>query len=515
MPFNGIATSLVDIKCHEGFKCVSAVDVFGRNHNYEYKGLLNGSPVPIRFRGSFEEGCPARGEMTPAGDCRDFGKGPLGFCWSKDRYESGPTSPCKDPSMCMCVKAADNGTSTHTSATKAAITHKVSESVQGAELQTRTYWTQPEAQCEECASHNCSRESCNKCHNCEYGTKTSMGRTAKGCYDRDYGVARRDRVAATDGRKYLFKDMDGLDSTQEEQKLVVIPHFPLWDPGDARMDTEVVGQEGDPSNNLQFPYQSRREPLSREAWIDAYKQAAPRIQRVLDMQADNVKEWGPKANDIDCTQDIQGRVEKIRLFRRECRKHQGLVDKLAPDTPFESNVPDGSGGFIPVKCEKGGQGMCQSLNCYSDDADLIKGITQMHERAKTCRVAMGILVAEEEQNGPVSPEAEITARTGGRLEVALPPPGVKFKEGAGQAAMPVDVGLALWAAAGAMSTARRNFVAAAFPTAEVAGKGRPLPSRGGTAGHGTASQSRRVDRTSDVLHDFLCPRDVGALLATF
>ena len=49
-------------------------------------------------------------------------------------------------------------------------------------------------------------------------------------------------------------------------------------------------------------------PDNAQAWVDAYKQAAPRIQRVLDSTADNVKEWGPKANDIDCTQDIEGQA---------------------------------------------------------------------------------------------------------------------------------------------------------------------------------------------------------------
>jgi len=424
----------------------------------------------------------------------------------------------------MCVKDSNNGTGTHPIpgpvGTKKEMANKSSEVQFGSELVTKNFLVQPEASCEECSSHNCDRAACNKCGNCEYGTKTIMGRTAKGCYDRDSGVARRARVTATDGRKYLFSGMDGLDSTQEEQKLVVIPHFPIWDPGDQRMAGEEGGAEGHAAQNLVFPYQSRREPLSREAWVDNYKQAAPRIQRVMDVQAENVKEWGPKANDIDCTQDIRGRISKIRLIRRECKKHQQLVFNIAPNTPFESNVPDGQGGFIPVKCQMGGQGMCQALNCYSDDADLIKGITQMNERAKTCRASMGILVEEEEQNGAIGEEAEISARTGGRLEVALPPPGVSFKEGKGQAkasAMPVEPGLALWAAAGAISAARQSFVAAAFPTAAIGPGGELPPSRGTTsAGYpGVARQRRRGARAPESLGDFLCPHSdgVGALQA--
>merc|ERR1712178_259820 len=169
--------------------------------------------------------------------------------------------------------------------------------------------------------------------------------------------------------------------------------------------------------------------MGREGWIDAYKEAAPRIQNIMDTQVASVVQWGPKANNIDCTQDIRGRVRKINVMRRECKKMQELEQMLAPKTPFESNVPDDKGAFIPVKCVMGGQGMCQALNCYSDDADLLRGITLLRSRAKVCQKALGILVEEEERNGPIGDEAEVSARTGGRLEVPLPPPGVEFQEG--------------------------------------------------------------------------------------
>merc|ERR1712216_628924 len=141
----------------------------------------------------------------------------------------------------------------------------------------------------------------------------------------------------------------------------------------------------------------------------------------------NVKEWGPKANDIDCTQDIQGRLTKMKAMRRECKNHQALEHSLGPNTPFENQVPDGKGGFTAVNCIMGGQGMCKKLHCYSDDPDLEKGIAQLTERAKTCRSSMDILAKEEEANGPVGEEAQVTARAGGEPH---------------SAAVPVDVGLA-------------------------------------------------------------------------
>lgn len=504
-------TSLVDLKCHEGFRCISAVDIFGRSHDGDYTGYVTGQTTPARFRGAYEDGCPARGQMTPAGDCRDFGKGPVGFCFSKDRYESGPDSPCKDPSMCMCVKNADNGTAVQSakdSLAKQEVSNKASESVQGIELQTKKFWIQPPPDCAECAVHNCSRDACNTCGNCEYGTKLIMGRQSKGCFDRDFGESRKERILSKEGRKYLFKGMEGRDGVQKEEKLVVIPHYPLWDPGDARMNGEPGGAEDEPSHLLRFPYQSRREPLSREAWIESYKKAAPRIQRTLDVAVENVKEWGPKANDIECMQDIEGRLTKINLFRRECRKHQDLGMSLAPYTPFKSDVPDVkpdgtlTGAFHKVKCSMGGQGMCENLNCYSDDVDLLKGIAQIGERERTCRAAMGLLVHEEETNGPVGEEAEVSARTGGRLEVALPPPGVTFEEGAAHpASMPVDIGLALWSAAGAVAAAKWNF----FPTATASNCERSQ------CHPGVARKGRRTAMALEVLGDFLRTEGVGAL----
>merc|ERR1712224_887484 len=128
--------------------------------------------------------------------------------------------------------------------------------------------------CEDCSQHNCNMSACNRCSNCEYGTKTFLGRTAKGCYFRDSGISRDQRVKSEKGRKYLFEGMEGLEGKQQLQKLVVIPHYPLWDPGSKRMMTEVGGSPNHPANELKFAYEDRREPLSREGWIDGYKQAA-------------------------------------------------------------------------------------------------------------------------------------------------------------------------------------------------------------------------------------------------
>jgi len=473
-------SAFVDIRCHEGFHCISAVDVYGINHDGKYMGLPVGTSVPIRYRGAYEEGCPARGEMTASGDCRDFGKGPVNHCWSDSRYESGPKSPCKDPTMCMCVKNGPNGTSVQQQGDKE-IPDKSNEAVMGSDLNSKTFLVQPEPTCQECSALNCDRTACNACKNCEYGTKTLAGRTSTGCYDIDSGSAMKDRKnKSKNGRMYLYDGMEGLSSKQTEQDFVVIPHYKLWRPNALRMGSEVGGTPeaatAGPHKSkhlihvLRFPYEDRGETLSRQAWTESYKDAAPEIQRTIDLSVENLKEWGPKANDIDCTQDVEGRLTKFNIFRRECRKMQTYEADLAPSTPFESKVPDDNGSYIPIKCIMGGQGMCQRLNCYADDAELAKAAIQMKERASTCHKVSGILAAEEAVNGPISEEMKVSAKSGGRLEVALPPPGVAFKEKApggaaadkaavppSASAMPVGVGLALLSAVGAVSSTHQSF----------------------------------------------------------
>jgi len=526
-------SAFVDIRCHEGFHCVSAVDVFGINHDGPYMGLPRGDEymgLPKGYRGAYEDGCPARGEMTQSNDCRDFGKGPVNHCWSDTRYESGADSPCKDPTMCMCVKGGSNGTSVQVQGDKET-PNKSGESIMGVDLYHKKYLVQPEPTCQECASLNCDRTACNACKNCEYGTKTLAGRTSTGCYSIDSGAAMRDRKTKfKGGRMYLYDGMEGISSKQTEQDLVVIPHYRLWRPGSLRMGAEVGGTPEASSSEvkgghfihiLRFPYEDRGETLGKEKWTESYKEAAPEIQRTIDLSVDSMKEWGPKANDIDCTQDVTGRITKFNIFRRECRRMQSLEAHLAPSTPFESKVPDDNGSYIPVRCIMGGQGMCQRLNCYADDAELIKSADQMKERAETCHKASGILSAEEAVNGPVSEEAKVSAKTGGRLEVALPAPGVAFKEKApggpaadnapvppNASAMPVGVGLALLSAVGAVSSTQRNFFPSAVASSQRLG---PSPSRGcdGPSCPKVAHQQTRRKHAAGALSDFLFSDNVA------
>merc|ERR1740130_2552870 len=103
------------------------------------------------------------------------------------------------------------------------------------------------------------------------------------------------------GRPYL----DGDDPTEND--LIVIPHYPMWDPGATRDATEPAVDSSSPSSLLRLPSQSRNEPLSKEAWIKKYVEAAPRIQRLMDVGRENLIDAGNKANQVDCSTDIPGR----------------------------------------------------------------------------------------------------------------------------------------------------------------------------------------------------------------
>lgn len=450
-----VPTAFYDVKCHEGFQCVSSIDVFGRSHDGEYKGLPQGAIVAEKFRGAYEVGCPARGIMAPSGECKDPGKGALKLCWSSRRYEAGPRSPCKEEADCMCVKEGQNGTGEGTSEGMP-LPSMSSEMEKGQEIQTKEYEVQPRADCETCAAHNCDATTCNKCKNCEFATKVIVGRTSTGCFDIDSGMARKKRQDSKDGRGYLFAGMTGVEAKTTTKKLAVVPHHQIWDPGAKRDPGEYGSKAGGMAQLISFPYQNRSEPVSRITWVRQYKKAAPQIQRLMDITAKSIKDIGPNASSIQCQWDIEGRVNKFDSFRRTCQQMQTIVNKLAPRTPFQSAAADGAGGYAETQCQMGGQGLCANLNCYSDDVDVNKGLEQLMQRARICFKALKLLKEEEEVNGPIGIAGQETAKDGGRLEVALPAAGEGLQQplAEGKTAMsPVEAGLAILTAVGAGASA--------------------------------------------------------------
>lgn len=366
----GGSTSFVLMHCEEGFKCISQVEKFGLHHDGVYKGLPLGVKLPPEYKSAYEWGCPARGTVSPSGECADHGtKDTSQLCWSLQQFEAGKNSPCKDVDDCKCVKPTENGNTT--------LNNKYSVMNQGKEVRTQKYLVQPKQQCDKCEDHDCNPTQCNRCEFCEYTTKTFGGRRTEGCFTRE--KAKAEDVDAADGRPYL----DGDDATEED--LIVIPHYKFWDPGATRGPDEKGYDAASPSAVLRFPHQNRSEPLSKEAWLSKYKEAAPRIQRLMDAAKESMIWAGQNANTLDCKWDLLGRVAKFKNMRRDCKLMQTTVDALKPRTEFAPKAPDAAGKSHKLKCHLGKSHKCDALNCYYRDKELTAAFYNLAERNTVCK----------------------------------------------------------------------------------------------------------------------------------
>merc|ERR1719433_945655 len=167
--------SFYDVKCAQGFQCVSKVENFGLNHNgvYEPPKALDIAP---RFKEAYELGCPARGAVSGGGECRDNGEGGASKCYSTRRFEAGPQMPCDLEDKCLCVRmSVANGSPGNRK------NLDIQDGLATAEAQ---YVVQPPVKCDECAQHSCDQKECEACESCEYTTKVLDGRKTLGCFDR-------------------------------------------------------------------------------------------------------------------------------------------------------------------------------------------------------------------------------------------------------------------------------------------------------------------------------------------
>lgn len=409
-----VHTSFYDVKCAAGFRCVSKVGIFGLGHDGPYKK----PPVQdlqSRFLQTYEWGCPARGAVSDAGECRDEGKGTTSMCYSAVRYEAGPQTPCGTGDNCFCMKAnSSSGTGGER--------HKHAESIDGDEVATGKYPVLSPAKCEECAQHDCDQRQCDQCQGCEHATKTIAGRKTTGCFATDGGKEEKARKESRDGRKYLpFAEAS-------EQDIAVIPHYDLWNPGD---NERVQGTPGEKFREP-MPYQSHKEPLSRKAWREEYKQAAPRVQRLLDQLVKKTKgSWArlneatgtPSSQHLDCFDfgtsgggDVTGKMERVQAVQRACQHMQDVARSIAKGAQFAAKTDDD----VPVNCvqSNAGGGDCGMLNCYSADQGLKHAMRALQARNKQCRLAREYLEKEEAKNGP-APAGARERVTAGRVDVLL------------------------------------------------------------------------------------------------
>jgi len=231
---SGYPTGFYDVKCAEGFKCVSQVGVFGEGHT----GLYSAPGVQLggQLKDAYEWGCPARGVVSPAGECKDNGKGIQSMCYSTSRYEAGPDMPCDSEEKCFCVKPENsNG--------NAIMKFHHTEIKDGKVLVMGKFTKERENKCQECEQHDQDQKTCNECKNCEY----FVDGPHKRCNRRvDLGIPK--------------KQQDIPDTSERELK--ILPHFRprgIWDPGeeDANIKDEMQPSE-EQETTIQMPYTNRR-----------------------------------------------------------------------------------------------------------------------------------------------------------------------------------------------------------------------------------------------------------------
>lgn len=375
------AVSFYNVNCHEGFKCISKVDTFGRIHDGAFTDANENKAVKFDFRGTYEEGCPAKGKVNSVGECKDDENGQgVSMCWTNQRYEAGKDGPCHEAGACECVKATENGERT--------LNKKLAVDKTGTEKVMQSYLVQVPMNCDSCEAYSRNPSDCKACSRCVFTEKEISGRMVEGCYEADpFKPKPLPEEDEEPGREYL----EGT-STSEEPR-IVLPHYKLWDPGDKN------GDEGYEDISYKFPFQSRSEPLSHDTWLEKYALAAPRMQRLMDRMAAKVKRFSPdpsthkcRTESLGCMDNIGNRLEQVRSVQRACRAMQAMEMKLRKGkaTPFEAKAPDGQGGNMPINCKVGSGGMCQRLNCYSANLSdqgipLNKGaLVCMREKLKSC-----------------------------------------------------------------------------------------------------------------------------------
>ncbi|CAJ1343928.1 unnamed protein product, partial [Effrenium voratum] len=379
------------VKCAPGFQCVSKLTSFPPGHDgiyHQEHGVKSMEPTdPDRFRDWLQTYEAARGKLSPAGKCKDDGSPAeeQGYCFSASGFEAGPGQPCQEPDECLCVKAdSPYG--------KLSLGHTRLENEEGKELLEGTYQVQEVTKCDVCEDLSFDRRHCEECENCVFKTKTLEGELVEGCWPKDGGSARRTHLLGKGDRIFLH------GMPVEMKDMTIVPHYNMWDPGEA---ADPVGDEDSrevedqlATANLQgprMPYQSRREPLSRDGWLTFYKNVAPRVQQEMDKVAQNTIEAGEKAGLAACEHklghrlgaDIPGRIEKAAAVQNACLQMQETANRIA--------VADANTGFARIggiKCTMNDRvsepGECDYLNCYATNARFKKAILALKKRNDEC-----------------------------------------------------------------------------------------------------------------------------------
>eukprot|EP00931_Biecheleriopsis_adriatica_P069303 TRINITY_DN4316_c0_g1_i1.p1 TRINITY_DN4316_c0_g1~~TRINITY_DN4316_c0_g1_i1.p1 ORF type:complete len:591 (+),score=151.31 TRINITY_DN4316_c0_g1_i1:124-1896(+) len=381
-----------NIGCAPGFYCISKVENFGLQHHGNYTKEIS-HDIPKRFSEAsvWEWGCPAKGSMTPQGECRlpAEGENEAGMCWSLKGMLAGPKTPC-GPSgdKCMCVRPSPSDGAlgygfTHVEIKPEfeAIVGNAQKEHGGVEVRMGNFEAQPLAACDDCMSKK-DWESCRECQNCVYRDEVLDGRKTEGCFDKNFVAAHPDDSTEEDkppdaGAEYETRNYTYLQGKKAivHDGMWVIPHYPMWDP---------QPDESEDSGGQVFPFQMRSEALPNEAWVAAYKENAPKMQSLMDDLADKLeKDWGVNADAQDCTPRIGERIVKANTARNMCKQMQMLQQTLAPGKM--GNFPRMTGAGAKLGCIKQDDDFCETLNCHAADENYTASVKALKSKDLACK----------------------------------------------------------------------------------------------------------------------------------
>eukprot|EP00929_Paragymnodinium_shiwhaense_P023975 TRINITY_DN14886_c0_g1_i1.p1 TRINITY_DN14886_c0_g1~~TRINITY_DN14886_c0_g1_i1.p1 ORF type:complete len:499 (-),score=86.65 TRINITY_DN14886_c0_g1_i1:64-1560(-) len=430
-------TGFYEVKCAPGFRCISKLSNIAQGHDGKFD-LEHAEPPLIseRLENAYEWGCPARGVIDAAGKCVDDGKsgahGPM--CFSTVRYEAGQGTACDSDEKCLCVRPT-------TAMGDVGQADRSTEAVKGEEVQSGRFFIEKPAKCADCSQHDCSKEVCDSCPNCEFITKDvelvdpatgeKTTRQQSGCFKGPtQGEVKWDEPCL-----YLH----GVKPTERE--LQVVPHYRLYDPLDTQYDPQDTSEDAATSTGLaadmRLPYQSQREPLGREEWIRQYREAAPGLQKLMDLLvmrlldgAGTKQAWTPLVDaesgyrqvglpkcwtSTQVGDDVAGKLDKFLAVQKACVATQETARRIARGSTFSAD-PGGEhncgayswdkvGHVRDCGCHRGVDseaGLCKALNCYTDREDVQQALEVLKEKQTVCQTAAAWSVKEIEKNGLLS-----------------------------------------------------------------------------------------------------------------
>eukprot|EP00927_Polykrikos_kofoidii_P052069 TRINITY_DN45837_c0_g1_i1.p1 TRINITY_DN45837_c0_g1~~TRINITY_DN45837_c0_g1_i1.p1 ORF type:complete len:558 (-),score=81.77 TRINITY_DN45837_c0_g1_i1:171-1844(-) len=416
-----LASSFFEVKCAQGFQCVSKIGAFGEAHDGQFHRGAGVTHLAKHLQDAYESACPARGQMDSGGSCEDDGRqgSAGGMCFSPKRFEAGTGTPCGGGDKCMCVRPFTS----HGDKEQRNVSTNV---IDGKEIYSGHFEVQPMAKCDDCSQHDGDKDMCNRCSNCEFLSK-------------DVKVSGREATRHQDG---CFKRSDGrlgddlqqrfLKGESTQQKLLhIVPHYAIWDPN------EPSGEQLAATKPTHFPNQNRLKFLGRDSWIHEYKKAAPRVQRMMDLlvmrmlegtgtegawspladstgssgmrRADSMRCWTPdKAGD-----DVTRRLDEFLSSQKACKVMQETANKIARGVMFSAGS-DSCGAFSwddqsqvrTCGCHRGAgrdASMCSALNCYNEREDILNAVEALRQKAQICAGAVAIDISEINENGQRPP----------------------------------------------------------------------------------------------------------------